>query len=145
MTSKRYLSNKTSKTSQTTISTSPALKDWISRYVNVQHKKNPNDTRFKSVSAFYNFVMEAVLSILEKGKSLEDFKRLVDGEVMSFYDKLTFKAIIPFYESSIELNKYVDDDLNLIFKLALRYRNFVMDKSNIENDENILNLSLIHI
>lgn len=140
MTSKRYLSDKKSKTSQTTISTSPALKDWISRFVNVQQGKHPNDKRYKSVSAFYNFVMESVLNILEKGKTLEDFKRLVDGDVMNFYENLTFKALLPFYESSVELNKYVDKDLDLIFKLALRYRSFVIEKGSFENDNNLINI-----
>jgi len=139
MTSKRYLSDKKSKTAQTTISTSPATKDWVQRYVNVQHKKKPSDPKFASISAFYNFVMESVLTILEKGKTLEDFKRLVDRDVETFYDNITFKAIVPFYESSIELNKYVESDLDLVFKFAMRYRNFAIEKGSIEADKNILN------
>jgi hypothetical protein len=137
MTSKRYLSDKKSKISQTTISTSPVLKDWVSRYVNVQHRKYPEDDRFKSISAFYNFVMESTLNILEEGKTLDDFNRFVDGDIKNFYDNITFRAILPLYESSVELNKYVKTDLNLLFKLSLRYRSFCFEKSSIQNDKTL--------
>ncbi len=50
MTSKKYLSNK--RTAQQTISTSPAIKDWVKRYVNVNRSKDPNDESFKSISTF---------------------------------------------------------------------------------------------
>jgi len=54
-TSKKFLSNK--KTAQQSISISPALKDWIQRYVNMNHRESPNDMRFKSVSAFIRFTL----------------------------------------------------------------------------------------
>ena len=74
MSSKKFLSNK--KTAQQTISISPALKDWISRYVHVKHGKNPDDGRYRSVSSFYNYIMENVLNLFKKGKTLDDFKRI---------------------------------------------------------------------
>ncbi|MFX0138221.1 MAG: hypothetical protein ACFFDN_31560, partial [Candidatus Hodarchaeota archaeon] len=104
MSPKKYLSNK--KTAQQTISISPALKDWIQRYTNVNRKKNPNDDRFKSVSAFYNYVLEKVMVSLEQGKTLDDFDRFIDSEISSFFDKLTFKAAIPIYENATESNRY---------------------------------------
>ncbi len=42
-TSKKFLSNK--RTSKQTIVISPALKEWIERYVNVNRRKNPGDER----------------------------------------------------------------------------------------------------
>ena len=75
MTTKRYLSNK--KTTQQTISISPSLKDWIRRYVSVMHKKKPEEEYYKSISAFYCYILEKVLKIFQEGKSLDDFDRLV--------------------------------------------------------------------
>jgi hypothetical protein len=104
MTSKKYLSNK--KTAQQTISISPALKDWIERYVNVNHRKNPEDKRFNSISSFYNYVMEKSMESFEKGKTLDDFERFVDSQTMNFFDQFTFKGIIPFHEMAIRSNRY---------------------------------------
>ncbi len=121
MTTKKYLSNK--KTTQQTISISPALKDWIERYVNVEFKKNPKDKRFQSVSAFYCNVMENVLKIFEKGKSLEDFKNIVDDKVKHFYDNITFRAIISYYEDLVNLNKYQEYRYKNILDMFMMYRN----------------------
>lgn len=68
MTAKKFLSNK--KTEQQTISISPALKEWIKRFVNVKHRESPEDKRFKSISAFYNSVMDEVLKKYEKEKNI---------------------------------------------------------------------------
>ena len=100
----KFLSTK--KTAQQTISISPALKDWISRYVNVNHRKNQDDERFKSVSAFYNYVLEKILSLFKKGKTLDDLERIEDKEIKDFFDRFTFKATIPLYEMAIETNRY---------------------------------------
>ncbi|MFX1316208.1 MAG: hypothetical protein ACFE9T_10115 [Promethearchaeota archaeon] len=106
MPSKKYLSNK--KTSQQTISISPALKEWINRFVRVNYQKNPEDKRFKSVSAFYNYVMEKTMGILAKGKTLDDFESVVDGEIRDFFDKISFKGTIPYYENAVEPNRYTN-------------------------------------
>lgn len=50
MTSIKYLSNK--KTAQQTFSLSPALKVLIKRFVNVNHRKTPEEDKFRSVSSF---------------------------------------------------------------------------------------------
>ncbi len=83
MTSKKYLSNK--RTAQQTISTSPAIKDWVKRYVNVNHKKKPNDERYRSISNFYNYVMENMLQLFEEGKTIDDLKRLENKKVKDFF------------------------------------------------------------
>ncbi len=106
MTSKKYLSEK--KTAQQTISISPALKDWIERYVNVNRKNFPKDKRFKSISAFYNYVMEKSMEIFNRGKTLNDFAKFVDQQTENFFEKLTFKAVIPFHEEIVRTHRYND-------------------------------------
>jgi len=62
MTSVKYLSQK--KTAVQTISLSPALKEWLKRYVNVKHRETPEDIRFKSVSAFITHIIKTSLTEL---------------------------------------------------------------------------------
>jgi len=128
MTSKKFLSTK--KTSQQTISISPALKDWVQRYVNVERKKNPKEKKFRSVSAFYNYVMETILRIFESGKSLEDLERFVDSKVQDLFDEISFKALIPLYEDNIEKNKYFPMDIDSMLHILLKYKDFLIDKNN---------------
>lgn len=104
MSSKKFLSNK--KTAQQTISISPALKDWIIRHVHVNHQKNQEDNRFKSVSAFYGYVMEKLLSLYKKGKTLDDLEKIEDKKIKKFFDRFTFQATIPLYEMVVEDHRY---------------------------------------
>lgn len=128
MTTKKYLSNK--KTTQQTISTSPALKDWIKRYVKVQHDKFPNDERFKSVSAFYTDVMEQVMDIFEKGKTLDDLDNVVDKQLGKFFGKFTFQANLPFYEAAVETNRYTNFHFMKSPGFLLAYRKTSMETMN---------------
>ena len=123
MTKKKYLSNK--KTAHQTISISPALKEWIKRYVNVKYREDPNDERFRSISNFYNHVMEYVLEIFEKGKTLDDFKRVEDKEVKDFFEPFTFKATIPLYEMVSESNRFTPFSLEFTTRFLLRYTNWL--------------------
>ncbi|MFW9998955.1 MAG: hypothetical protein ACFE9Q_07535 [Candidatus Hodarchaeota archaeon] len=122
MTSKKYLSNK--RTTQQTISTSPAIKDWVKRYVNVKHTKNPNDERYKSISSFYNYIMENVLKFFEEGKTIDDLKRVEDKKIKEFFDRFTFKATIPLYEMAIEPNKYTHFTFEFNTRFLLMYLDF---------------------
>jgi len=133
----RYLSRK--KTDSQNISISPYLKDWVKRFIRSQSAKNPNDDRYKSVSAFYNYVMESVLKILESGKTLNDFDNYVDKEIEDFYDKMTFKAVIPFYEQSIKMNKYNYQDQEMLIPLVLKFRDFVLSEHDEYDDEILKN------
>ena len=119
MSSKKFLSTK--KTAQQTISISPALKDWITRYVHVNHRKNLDDERFKSVSAFYNYVLEKILSLFKKGKTLDDLERIEDKEIKDFFDRFTFKATIPLYEMAIEANRYTPFTFEFNTRFLLLY------------------------
>jgi len=120
MASKKPLSKK--KITQQTISISPELKDRIERYVHESSKKNPKDNRFKSNSAFYNYVMEKVMDCFEKDKTLDDFKLFVDSEIKNFFDKISFNALIPYYEIAISTNRYTNPffEKNVFFYLTLR-------------------------
>jgi len=60
MTAQKYLSQK--KTVCQTFSLSPALKDWVGRYVRVNNKKAPDEEQFKSVSAFISFLLVKEMS-----------------------------------------------------------------------------------
>ena len=119
MTKKKYLSNK--KTAQQTISISLALKEWIKRYVNVQHREDPKDERFKSISSFYNNVMGNVLRIFEKSKTLDDFERVEDKEVRDFFEPFTFNATIPLYEMVSENNRFTPLFQVLLLNLQLDF------------------------
>ncbi len=137
MVSRRNLSKK--KISSQNISVSPYLRDWVERYVKMEQKKNPNDKRVKSISSFYNYVMESVLKIFEKGKTLDDLGRFVDKKVQDFYDKITFRALIPYYEQIIKINKYEPIEFDSLIDLFLKYRSFIIDK-NEPSDEIALNM-----
>ncbi len=60
MPSQKYLSRK--KTAIQSISLSPALKEWLQRYVRVKHHETPDDIRFKSVSSFISSLIMRELS-----------------------------------------------------------------------------------
>jgi hypothetical protein len=121
MTSKRYLSRK--KTSQLTISISPALKDWISRYTNKMHKKSPEDERYKSKSSFICSVMENVLKIFEKEKSLDDFQKLIDKEVEDLFSQNT-TLYSPFVELSLVMDSLMPIDSIINTKFFFSYFKF---------------------
>lgn len=104
MTSKKQQSEK--KSTRQTISISPALKDWISRYVVKENRENPEDKRFKSISAFYYYVLKNVMDLLENGKTLDDIKNYTEGKIYDFYEKYSFRASIPYFENAVEPNKY---------------------------------------
>ncbi len=124
-TSKKFLSEK--KTAQQTISISPALKDWIERYVNVTKKDFPKDIRFKSVSSFYNYVMEKSMKILSYGKTLNDFQMFVDHQTKSFFEKLTFRAFIPLHEECARMHRYIDLSLKDFTRFLFLIRNRYLD------------------
>ncbi|MFX0155163.1 MAG: hypothetical protein ACFE9Q_11605, partial [Candidatus Hodarchaeota archaeon] len=126
MATERSLSKK--KITQQTISISPALKDRIERYIHENNKKNPKDKRFKSISAFYNDVMERALDSFEKGKTLDDFEAFADTEIKGFFDKISFKGVIPYYETALRTNRYTPPffEKNIFFYLTLR--NLYLDR-----------------
>ncbi len=135
MSSKKFLSNK--KTAQQTISISPALKDWLKRYVNVKHRENLDDERYKSISAFYNYILENVLNLFKKGKTLDDFKRVEDKQIGEFFDKFTFRATIPLYEMVIETNRYTPFSFDFNTRFLLSYIKLLRGSSQSQSYEGV--------
>ena len=139
MVAERELSKK--KTTQQTISISPALKARIEQYVSDNNKKMPKDHRFKSISSFHNYVLEKSLDCFDKGKTLDDFETFVDSEISNFFDKITFKAIIPYYEAALKTNRFTDptfDKLPLFFLTIRRLYFSIMDPSDIESIKELI-------
>jgi hypothetical protein len=133
-TSKKFLSNK--KVEQQTISISPALKDWIKRYVNINHRKDPNDKKFKSISAFYNYAMENLMELFKEGKTFDDLKRVEDAEYKEVFDKFTFKATVPLYDMVAESNRYVSIPFDFITGfLMIIYKLYKKDIRNKNYDD----------
>ena len=116
MSSKKFLSTK--KTAQQTISISPALKDWITRYVHVNYQKNQEDSRFKSVSAFICEIMEGIMVLFQNGKTINDLNIVQDKKIQeekkvkrekkvkSLFEPFSFNATIPLYEMVCKFAKY---------------------------------------
>ncbi len=111
-----------------TISTSPALKEWLKRYIRINKKKNPEAERYKSISALYRYIIENAIKILETGKTLDEFKDYVDKEFKESYDKFTFKAAIPIYEMAVELNRF-EIDFKRMLEFLLMIRNYYLKTS----------------
>ncbi len=109
------------KRTQQSISISPALKEWITRYINVNHKQFPDDTKYKTISAFYTYVMAKTMNCFKQRKTLDDFDRFLNQEFTSFYDKITFRAIKPFYENIIKTNRYTNHDYDSVLDFFLKF------------------------
>jgi len=60
LTAQKFLSQK--KTVCQTFSLTPALKEWVRRYVRVNNKKAPDKDQFKSVSAFISTLLVKEMS-----------------------------------------------------------------------------------
>ena len=54
-----YLSNK--KTTSQSISMSPAMKDWLNRYVKRMRSNNPQDEDYSSISAFMCSLLDTLI------------------------------------------------------------------------------------
>jgi hypothetical protein len=138
MVSERELSKK--KTTQQTISISPALKARIEQYIHNNSKKNPKDNRLKSVSSFYNYILEKSMECFDKGKTLDDFKTFADSEISNFFDNLTFKALIPYYEVALKTNRFTNptfEKLPLFFLTIRRLYFSIMEPHDIESIHNL--------
>ena len=136
MSSKKYLSNK--KTAQQTISISPALKDWLKRYVSVKNKEDLDDERYKSISSFYNYILENMLELFKKGKTIDDLKRVEDKQIGDFFDKFTFRATIPFYEMVIETNRYTPFSFDFTARFLLSYLRLLRGNTKSQRYEDVL-------
>ncbi|MFX1274860.1 MAG: hypothetical protein ACFFBP_14565 [Promethearchaeota archaeon] len=103
-----------------TFSISDNLKKRIDSYVKKMHNDNPEDERYRSVSSFIFHSMEKLMDLYEKKKTLDDFNKVVDSELDNIYDNITFRAIIPLFESISEYSKYYIS--NLLLKPEFFYK-----------------------
>ena len=67
------------------------------------------------------------MNLFLKGKNLEDLEIAADSKMKDFYEKITFRAIIVYYEFIVNINKYKKFDLNkflnvFIINIGLSYR-----------------------
>ncbi len=127
MSAKRFLSEK--KTTNQNISISPALKDWIERYIKRMHDQFPTDERYASVSAFYCYIMERMLKFFEKGNTLEDINKVMDQQspINRFLDEFTFKAAIALHEDASEAGRYTDIDFSSQPLYFMTYRTMFLN------------------
>jgi len=65
------------------------------------------------------------MELFQKGKSLDDLETVPDKEVEDFYDKLTFKVLIPLYEETILMSKHVYPSKKLL-SMLLKLKNFIV-------------------
>ncbi len=137
MTTNKNQSNK--KNARQTISISHALKDWIERFVNVNNKKDPEDERFKSVSSFYNYVLDNMMTLFENGKTLKDLENYVDGIIYDFYEDFSFRASIPYYEVAVEPNRYSISFYDRMPEFLLAIKEFYL-----KNPQNIDEFTTLH-
>lgn len=121
-----------------TISISDNLKKKIDEYVGENHKKFPKDERFKSTSAFYDFVMRKTLKCFEKGKSLDDFEKFADSELVDLFDKFSFRQFIPIFEPSLEMNRYTELDINMTIRFLFSLKRLAYQSGYNPNDTNTL-------
>lgn len=68
ITSQKHLSLK--KTVSQTFSLSPALKEWLKRYMRVKHRELPDDIQYKSISSFITSLVLSEISQDEKSKGV---------------------------------------------------------------------------
>ncbi|MHA2324815.1 MAG: hypothetical protein ACXACB_05415, partial [Promethearchaeota archaeon] len=136
------LKNSKKKTTQLTISISSELRNRIENYVAENQQKNIDDLRFKSISAFFNFVMEKSMDCFDKGKNLDDFEAFADSEIRDFFEKISFNALIPYYEDAISTNKYTDptfEKIPLFFLTLRRLYLSIMDPYDIKTINGLIN------
>ena len=140
MSSKQYLSEK--KITRMTITTSPALKDWIERYIKKELKNNPTDERLKSLSSFCHETLLNVMKIYEKGKNLDDFQRLINKDVKDFFDQLSTNVHLPFLEVYAKPSIYINIDYKNLIRILTLSRQFYtknMDPYDINSIYNSFN------
>ena len=133
MSSIKYLSKK--KKAKLSISTSDQLKNWIITHANQMKKENPADQRYKSTSSFVHDILEQVMDLYKKGKTLDEIKEAPDEEVLDFYDSLTYKALIPQIEELIQYSRYIVPSKRLM-ELFFGYRNFFIKDFNYDDTTN---------
>ncbi len=130
------------KTTQQTISIPSELKQRIEKYVHENQQSNDKDKRFKSISAFYSYVMDKTMDCFDKGKNFDDFEQFVDSEIRDFFEKFSFDALIPYYEFALKTNRYTEPSFEktpFFFLTLRRLYTSNMDPSDISSIKDFMN------
>lgn len=122
------------------------LDDWIKRYLKYEmEQQNANGTlikdEIKSYSSFITKILENIMNLFLKGKNLEDLEGAVDSKMKNFYEKITFRAVIVYYEYLAKLNKYRKLDLDKLLNVFMMYHSFFTGGKNITEDDALITLS----
>lgn len=125
MSTKKFLSNKKEPLS---ISVPIALNEWIDRYLSKKRNNYPKDLRFKNKSVFCVTLLEKCMEFLTSGKTLDDFNTIPDKELTNIYDNITFKAVIPFFNIGISMNKYSTQNIKNTPSILYKFRNWVFNE-----------------
>ncbi len=122
------------------------LDEWINRYLKHMRKqqleKNENIKKeLRSYSSFVANILEQVMHLFLKGKSLEDLELATDRKTKDFYEKITFRALTIYYEFIVRINKYRKFDLKSMLNVFMMYQNFFTNGGkSISEDEAIIAL-----
>ncbi|MEJ2250635.1 MAG: hypothetical protein P8Y70_16060 [Candidatus Lokiarchaeota archaeon] len=123
------------KADRITITISPYLKDWITRYVKEQHERYPTEDYYKSTSSFITFLLDSNLKMFEKGTTLEDFEEEPDKSVINLYNDLTFRTFISRYEESIENSKYELPIFETRVPIFIKFRDLMFEVEHKDLEE----------
>jgi hypothetical protein len=116
------------------------LEEWILRYLKYQQSKAQKkgtevDRRYENFSSLTSYILERVMNLFLTGKNLEDLQMIPDRKIQKFYDKITFKAVIPYYEQVVYSHKYQELDIKALLNLFMLYRNFFTEGKSISLKE----------
>jgi len=121
------------RTEKQTISISPALKDWIERFVQKKHNENPDSEKYRSISAFYNYILECALKFLKSGKNFGDLNKQKKESKADYLDGLTFRAILSLHEEWLKMNRYRGIDIRRKVPLLITIRKSLINDKNLYN------------
>ena len=122
------------------------LDDWIERYLKYEREKqkehgNQINNEVKSYSSFITNILEKVMNLFLKGKNMDDLEVAVDSRMNKFYEKMSFRALIMYYEFIVKINKYGKFDLKRLLNMFMMYQNFFTGGKPITEDDAIITLN----
>ncbi len=122
------------------------LDEWIERYLKYEREQQKNEGKeisddIKSYSSFITKVLENIMNLFLKGKTFEDLELVADTKVKSFYKKITFRALIVYYELIVRINKYKKLDLKKLLNVFMLYQNFFTGGKPITEEEAVITMN----
>ncbi|MFX0070622.1 MAG: hypothetical protein ACFFAO_05975 [Candidatus Hermodarchaeota archaeon] len=133
-------SKETKKRDRIVFRITPTLKKELEDFVEEKKKGNLEQVEYKSVSSFCYHIIKNALMYYKKGLTFDDFKNVPDSEVKDIFKKFTFLAVTDFYEQSVSMNKYSDNNIGKIPLFVFNFRNWIFDKME---ETNVYNLEPI--